>query len=217
MDYQIIEIINFISRRKRSYSLKKAQQIAGYLNYYLAIAGPTVYKIVTFYLHNFDRFNSHKAWWSLMVRKLLTINHMKFNKTARLNNCTIINQLHVDASLTHAALYSLEEDYHEVVPIQYDAPIYVAEIEAAYMGIKHIILKANEDHTQRGRTAYQLYTDNCIVYYLLNRGRGRLNYINNKVLLEILFLFTLASNYLLIEVFFVPSSLNLADRFTRPA
>ena len=32
VDYQIIEIINFISRRKRSYSLKKGQQIAGYLN-----------------------------------------------------------------------------------------------------------------------------------------------------------------------------------------
>ena len=114
VDYQIIEIINFISRRKRSYSLKKAQQIAGYLNYYLAIAGPTVYKIVTFYLHNFNLFNSHKAWWSLMVRKLLTINKMNFNKAARLERCNIIHQLHVDASLTHAALYDITEDYHEV-------------------------------------------------------------------------------------------------------
>ena len=142
VDYQIIEIINFISRRKRSYSLKKAQQIAGYLNYYLAIAGPTVYKIVTFYLHNFNSFNSHKAWWSLMVRKLLTINNMKFNKAARLEQCTIINQLHVDASLTHAALYHIEEDYHEVVPIHYQAPVYVAELQAAYIGLKYIILKA---------------------------------------------------------------------------
>ena len=75
-----------------------------------------------------------------MVRKLLTINKMNFNKAARLERCTIIHQLHVDGSLTHAALYDIEEDYHEVVPLQYQAPVYVAEIQAAFMGIKHIIL-----------------------------------------------------------------------------
>jgi hypothetical protein len=64
-------------------------------------------------------------------------------------------------------------------------------------------------------TAYQLFTDNAIVYFLLNRGRGRLNKINNFILIQIIVFFTLINNYLNISIFFVPSVNNLADQFTR--
>jgi hypothetical protein len=64
-------------------------------------------------------------------------------------------------------------------------------------------------------TAYQLFTDNAIVYFLLNRGRAKLNKINNYILIEIIVFFTLINNFINIHVFFVPTENNLADQFTR--
>jgi hypothetical protein len=193
--------------------LKKAQQIAGYLNYYLAIAGNSIYKVVTFYLHNFSSFSSYKQWWSLAIRKLLKIKVMLYNKQKTIESCTIQHIIHADSSLTTAAIYHVQEDHVELQSLSYQAPIYVGEIHAAFNALKYIFM--HHQINPNADTAYQLFTDNAIVYFLLNRGRAKLNKINNYILIQIIVFFTLINNFINISVFFVPSENNLADKFTR--
>jgi hypothetical protein len=132
VDQQIQNILHFINNTRKSYSLKKAQQIAGYPNYYLAIAGNSIYKVVTFYLHNFSSFSNYKQWWSLAIRKLLNIRVMLYNKQHLIESCSIQHIIHADSSLTAAAIYHVQEDYVSVENISYRAPIYVGEIHAAF-------------------------------------------------------------------------------------
>jgi hypothetical protein len=213
VDEQISNILHFINNTRKSYSLKKAQQIAGYLNYYLAIAGNSIYKVVTFYLHNFSSFSSYKQWWSLAIRKLLKIKVMLYNKQKTIESCTIQHIIHADSSLTTAAIYHVQEDHVELQSLSYQAPIYVGEIHAAFNALKYIFM--HHQINPNADTAYQLFTDNAIVYFLLNRGRAKLNKINNYILIQIIVFFTLINNFINISVFFVPSENNLADKFTR--
>jgi hypothetical protein len=210
---QLDIIIEFITNSKKQYSLKKAQQIAGYLNYYLAIAGRSIYKIVTFFLHNFNNFYNYKQFWSLAIRKLLHINDMYYNKNLTKQQCSHITPIHVDASLTHAALVDLTNEFTLIESANYNAPIYVGEIHAAFMGPRYIL----EQHTAQPSTSrsYQLFTDNNIVYYLLQRGRAKIQLINQQFLLNLITFFTLINNFINIGTFFVPSKDNKADRFRR--
>jgi hypothetical protein len=213
VDEQINNILNFINNTRKSYSLKKAQQIAGYLKYYLAIAGNSVYKVVTFYLHNFSSFSSYKQWWSLAIRKLIQIKVMLYNRQQIIESCSIQHIIHSDSSLTTAAVYHVQADYVQTQPLSYRAPIYVGEIHAAFNALKYIYFHHKNNPSED--TAYQLFTDNSIVYFLLNRGRGRLTKINNFILIQIIVFFTIIVNYINVSVYFVPSRENLADEFTR--
>jgi hypothetical protein len=140
---------------------------------------------------------------------------MYYNKHVILQQCSHITQIHVDASLTHAALIDLTNDQVHIENAQYNAPIYVGEIHAALMGLKYI-LHQHIDQPNNMRT-YQLFTDNNIVYYLLQRGRAKIQYINQQFLINLITFFTLINNFINIEIFFVPSENNQADRFTRLA
>ena len=214
VEHQIIKIINFISHSRKTYSLKKAQQIAGYLNYYLAIAGPSIYKVVTFYLHNYDNFERAKEWWSLAVRKLLAIKHMIYNKRQALEACSTVETVHVDASLTTACSFFITNQEVVTEPTTYTAPIYVAETHAAFLDLKQIFEHAVANNYNK-TTTHQLFTDNCIVYFMINRGRSKAQYINSYFLINFLVFYTLLANIINIEIFFVPSADNLADQFTR--
>ncbi len=89
----------------------------------------------------------------------------------------------------------------------------MGEIHAAFNAFKYIFM--HHQMNPGNDTAYQLFTDNAIVYFLLNRGRAKLNKINNYILIEIIVFFTLINNFININVFFVPTENNLADQFTR--
>jgi len=166
VDERINNILQFINNTRKSYSLKKAQQIAGYLNYYLAIAGNSVYKVITFYLHNFSSFYSYKQWWSLAIRKLLHIKVMLYNKQQIIESCEIQHIIHSDSSLTTAAVYHVQEDYVQIETLSYRAPIYVGEIHAAFNALKYIYFHHKTNPSVD--TAYQLFTDNSIVYFFLD-------------------------------------------------
>ena len=62
------EIINYIYSKTlwMSVKLKLIQQLAGNLNYYLAFAGK-MYKLVTFFLHNFKNWGAHKEKWNYLI------------------------------------------------------------------------------------------------------------------------------------------------------
>ena len=134
---------------------------------------------------------------------------MGFNRNQRVESCTKIHTIHVDASLSHASTFHLKEEHIEAEAIEFIAPIYVGEIYAAFMGLKRLINHA------RGYSSYQLYTDNSIVYYMLNKGRTQLKFINNYFHIHFLVFFTLINNFINIKIFFMPSADNLADQFTR--
>jgi hypothetical protein len=123
VDLQMNNILRFITNTRKSYSLKKAQQIAGYLNYYLAIAGNSIYKVVTFYLHNDSSFSTYKTWWSLAIRKLLNIRVMLYNRQQIIESCLNQHIIHCDSSLTTAAIYHVQEDYVNIERLNYHAPI----------------------------------------------------------------------------------------------
>ena len=76
-----------------SVPLKKVQQMAGFLNYYLAFAGRP-YFVVYFFLKNFLNFHQHKHWWINLINTLAKYKEIMF--LAPDNKETEV--LHVDAS-----------------------------------------------------------------------------------------------------------------------
>jgi hypothetical protein len=138
---------------------------------------------------------------------------MLYNKQQIIESCTNQQIVHSDSSLTTAAVYHVQDDYVQTEKLTYRAPIYVAEIHAAFNALKYIFY--HHKNNPSDDTGYQLYTDNCIVYFLLNRGKGRLKQINNYTLIQILVFYTLIVQFINISVYFIPSKENLADAFTR--
>ena len=139
---------------------------------------------------------------------------MKFNRRQTLEACNNVEIVHVDASLTTACSFHINDEDLISEPITYTAPIYVAEIHAAFLGLQQILNHAIVNSHSK-QTAYQLFTDNSIVYFMFNKGRAQLKHINSKFIINLIVFFTLIYNLINIEVFFVPSADNLADQFTR--
>ena len=77
------EILDYIYDKEDwpKVKLKQVQQLAGYLNYYLAFAG-RMYKLETFFLHNFRDWEKHKEWWDYLVRIIMPYNIIHLNKFA---------------------------------------------------------------------------------------------------------------------------------------
>ena len=99
-------------------------------------------------------------------------------------------------------------------PTTYTAPIYVAEAHAAFLGLRQIFDHAIA-YNYNKNTTDQMFTDNCIVYYMINKGKPRTNYINSYFLINFLVFYTLLNNLINIELYFVPSADNLVDQLTR--
>ena len=69
----------------------------------------SIYKVVTFYLHNYNNFQRAKEWWGLAVRKLLTVKHMIYNKRQVLEACSNLQTVHVDPSLNSTCTFHINE------------------------------------------------------------------------------------------------------------
>ena len=134
---------------------------------------------------------------------------MKFNRRQTLEACNNVEIVHVDASLTTACSFHINDEDLKSEPIEYTAPIY-----AAFLGLQQILTHAIV-HNYNKHTTYQLFTDNSIVYFMLNKGRAQLKHINSNFIINLIVFFTLLYNLINIEIFFVPSADNLADQFTR--
>ncbi len=96
IDIIINKILSYISKPRPNISIKEIQQLAGFLNYYLAIAGK-IYKIVTFFLHNFSVIHT-KHWCFKAVGKTLKINKMYFNIQKHCDTHPHTIAIHCDAS-----------------------------------------------------------------------------------------------------------------------
>jgi hypothetical protein len=138
---------------------------------------------------------------------------MLYNRQQIIESCVNQHVIHCDSSLTTAAIYHVQEDHVNIETLKYRSPIYVGEIHSAFNALKYIFYHHQQQSTVD--TAYNLYTDNCIVYFLLNRGRGKLTKINSYFLIQLIVFFTLIVNFININIYFVPSKENLADQFTR--
>jgi hypothetical protein len=119
--------------------------------------------------------------------------------------------IHCDASETHWGLVNLHSGHTESGTCDYEAPIYVKEIEAFFYAIQHVLLINRQHHNN---VVFNIFTDN--VYHLFNRGHGSLKYINNEQLINIILFYTFLKNFLFINLFYVPSEYNCSDYLTRP-
>ena len=118
---------------------------------------------------------------------------MKYKIRQALEACSNVETVHVDASLDTASSFHINEEDIIIQHTTYTAPIYVAETHAAFLGLKQIYNHASVRNFDR-HTTYQLHTDNCIVYYMLNKGRCKTKYINSYFLINFLVFSTLLNN-----------------------
>ena len=115
---------------------------------------------------------------------------MKYNKRQALEACSNVETVHVDPSLNTASSFHINEEDVVTEPTEYTAPIYVAETHAAFLGLRQIFKHAI-DHKFNKHTTYQLHTDSCIVYFMLNRGKCKSRYISTLIFLFIFLYFSL--------------------------
>ena len=192
-------------------NLKRAQQIAGFLNYYLCFAG-RIYLLITFYLHNYKFFEPYKEWWVRQVQSLMQFDSIRCNAFLKPSFATKEVNIYADASSTHIGLYNKQTDQGSTIKALPGANIYVNELYATFLALVNV----RNNYKPDDETVFNIYTDNSIVYYLFNRSRARLKYANMQQVNNIYIFFLILSKLYILNIFYVNTKMNPADVFSRP-
>jgi len=189
IDETLKAVINSI---KEGLALKEAQQIRGYLNYYLSFAGK-VHSVVNRALS--EPLEGKQYLYALMEHKKI-----RFRDPESAENI-----IYTDATTNQIGWCNNKEGGHALT---IELPIIFAETLAALVGIFKYIRKKFCN--------IQLYTDNMATFYFIKKGTAgflyNLNFYNHFLLISII---CKAKKLAKIKTTYVNTSNNPADKWSR--